>query len=69
MHCSNYFLCLNQHIVFIYSGMVHVSVITHIYSVYHPLSGGWKFVKTKAFLKVVYKETVYITFLVPLLLA
>ena len=28
-------------------------------SVYHPLSGGWKFVKTKAFLKVVYRETVY----------
>ena len=24
-------------------------------NVYHPLSGGWKFVKTKAFLKVVYR--------------
>ena len=27
-------------------------------NVYHPLSGGWKFVKTKAFLKVVYRVTV-----------
>ena len=27
-------------------------------NVYRPLSGGWKFVKTKAFLKVVYRVTV-----------
>ena len=27
-------------------------------NVYHPLSGGWKFVKTKASLKVVYGVTV-----------
>ena len=38
-------------------------------SVYHPLSGEWKFVKTKAFLKVVYRETVYYRLSRPLLLA
>ena len=27
-------------------------------NIYHPLNGGWKFVKTKAFLKVVCRVTV-----------
>ena len=27
-------------------------------NIYHPLNGGWKFVKTKAFLIVVYRVTV-----------
>ena len=27
-------------------------------SIYHPLSGGWKFVKTKVLLKLVYRVTV-----------
>ena len=41
-----------------FAGTVPVSVVLLTSKVYHPLSGGWNFVKTKAFLKVVYRVTV-----------